>query len=131
METLRQVFSLPLNRSSIRSLLGRFAVRFANSPTSFVVSLPDGSVQQFGSGIPLFHITAKNDRAINAIASLDEGRFGDAFVQGDIELNGEISDIVDCQRVRSDNSKFPLLVFPGNSFGLEDQVPLGSRIHQD
>jgi cyclopropane-fatty-acyl-phospholipid synthase len=73
-----------------RSLLGRFAGQFSNSAVSFMVRLPDGSAIPFGPSAPRFSITLKNDRALSAIASLDEGRFGDAFVQGDIELDGDI-----------------------------------------
>jgi len=70
--------------------LGRFARQFSDSGIPFVVTLPDGSMQPFGSGLPRFHVTLKNDRAIDAVISLDEGRFGDAFVQGDIELDGDL-----------------------------------------
>ena len=73
-----------------RSLLGRFANQFSNSAVSFVVTLPDASAIPFGPSAPRFNITLKNDRALSAIASLDEGRFGDAFVQGDIELDGDM-----------------------------------------
>ncbi len=86
-----QQASLPVKTNSIaRSLLGRFAKQFSDSPTSFSVVLPDGSVQPFGAGTPRFRITLKNQRALTAVASLDEGRFGDAFVQGDIDLDGDL-----------------------------------------
>jgi len=88
---VKQATSLPLARTSIAaSLLGRFAKQFSDSPISFAVILPDGSVQPFGPGIPRFQIRLRNDQAINAVASLDEGRFGDAFVRGDIELDGDL-----------------------------------------
>src|SRR5215469_10889023 len=72
------------------SLLGRFAKQFRDSAISFAVNLPDGSVQAFGPSIPCFRITLRNSRAIAAVASLDEGRFGDAFVRGDIDLEGDL-----------------------------------------
>jgi cyclopropane-fatty-acyl-phospholipid synthase len=73
-----------------RSLLGQFSKQFADSAVSFAVTLPDGSVQPFGPAAPRFHITLKNSRALRAIASLDEGRFGDAYVAGDIDLDGDM-----------------------------------------
>ena len=82
--------SLPNRGNLARSLLGRFAKQFSDSANSFAVILPDGSVQSFGSGAAQFRITLKNARAISAVASLDEGRFGDAFVQGDIDLDGDL-----------------------------------------
>jgi cyclopropane-fatty-acyl-phospholipid synthase len=73
-----------------RSLLARYAARFSNSPVPFEVRLPDGAVQRFGQGAPAFHLSLNNDRAVRAIASFDEGRFGDAYVAGDIDIEGDL-----------------------------------------
>ena len=54
-------------------LLGRFATHLADSPVSFDVALPKGTVQHFGPGEPGFHVTLKNARAVRAITGLDEG----------------------------------------------------------
>ena len=72
------------------SLLGKFASRFASCPVPFEVPLPDGSRQPFGQGTPSFQVTLKNRRALAAIASLDEGRFGDAYLAGDIDIEGDM-----------------------------------------
>jgi len=72
------------------TILGRFARRFAQSPTSFDVQLPDKSVQHFGSGAPSFRVTLNNHQALRALLSLDEGRFGDAYLAGDIDLDGDL-----------------------------------------
>jgi cyclopropane-fatty-acyl-phospholipid synthase len=77
-------------RSYGSSLFARFARQFADSPVSFLVILPNESVQHFGPAAPSFTIKLKNNRALRAIASLDEGRFGDAYVTGDIDLEGDI-----------------------------------------
>ncbi len=71
-------------------LLGRFAKQFADCPVSFDVRFPDGSVQRFGGGTPVFHVALNNKRALSAIASLDEGRFGDAYLAGDIDIDGDM-----------------------------------------
>src|SRR5690242_6949379 len=73
-----------------RAVLGRFAKQFEHSPVSFSVTLPDGSVQPFGPAAARFNITLRNSRALKAVASLDEGRFGDAYVNGDIDLDGDM-----------------------------------------
>jgi cyclopropane-fatty-acyl-phospholipid synthase len=73
-----------------RSLLGRFAVHFANSPVSFKITLPDGTVQRFGPAEPRFHVALKNKRALRAISSIDEGRIGDAYLAGDIDIEGDM-----------------------------------------
>ncbi len=73
-----------------RAMLGRFAKQFESSPVSFSVTLPDGSVQPFGPEAARFSIALKNSRGLKAIASLDEGLFGDAYVNGDIDLEGDM-----------------------------------------
>ena len=88
---VEQTSPLFLGKTSLASsVLGRFAKQFSDSAISFAVILPDGKVQPFGPGIPRFQITLKNNQAISAVASMDEGRFGDAFVRGDIELDGDL-----------------------------------------
>ena len=72
------------------SLLGRFAKQFSQSVVSFDVALPDGSVQHFGPAVASFRVVLRNARALRAIASLDEGRFGDAYVAGDIDIEGDM-----------------------------------------
>ncbi|HUJ99350.1 MAG TPA: class I SAM-dependent methyltransferase [Stellaceae bacterium] len=57
---------------------------------AFAVTLPDGSVHRFGQGAPSFEATLRNRRALRAIGSLDEGRIGDAYVAGDIDIEGDM-----------------------------------------
>jgi cyclopropane-fatty-acyl-phospholipid synthase len=73
-----------------RSVLGRFAKQFEDSAVSFDVRLPGGEVQRFGPGAPSFHLVLKNKNAVRAIASLDEGKVGDAYLNGDIEFEGDM-----------------------------------------
>jgi cyclopropane-fatty-acyl-phospholipid synthase len=80
----------PSRKSFARSLLGRFSSQFSDSSVTFDVTLPDGSIQPFGQGTPRFHIRLNNNRALQAVASLDEGRFGDAYLAGDIDIDGDM-----------------------------------------
>lgn len=73
-----------------RSMLGRFAKQFSDSPVSFEISLPDGSVQPFGPAKASFSVMINNQRGLRAIASIDSGRIGDAYVAGDIEIEGDM-----------------------------------------
>ena len=73
-----------------RSPLAGFASRFSQSSVAFAVTLPDGSVHRFGQGAPSFEATLRNRRALRAIGSLDEGRIGDAYVAGDIDIEGDM-----------------------------------------
>jgi cyclopropane-fatty-acyl-phospholipid synthase len=76
--------------ASERSLLGGFAGQFFNSPVPFEVVLPDGSIQGFGPGEPSFRVTLKNQRALRAISSVDEGRIGDAYLAADLDIDGDM-----------------------------------------
>lgn len=73
-------------------MLGRFAAQFADSPVAFDVTLPDGAVQRFGPGAASFHVTLRNKRGLRAVTSIDEGRIGDAYVAGDIDVEGDMLD---------------------------------------
>jgi len=73
-----------------RSLFDRLAARYANVAVPCEVTFPDGSVRRFGEGQPAFHVALKNQRAIRAVSSLDEGKIADAYVYGDIDIEGDM-----------------------------------------
>ena len=54
----------PREATPARGLLGRFATHFADSPVSFDVVLPNGTLQHFGPDAASFHVTLKNARAL-------------------------------------------------------------------
>ena len=72
------------------SLLGRFAAQYANISTPFEVVMPDGTRQRFGQGAPTFELIIRNDRGVKAVASLDEGRIAEAYLAGDLDLEGDM-----------------------------------------
>jgi cyclopropane-fatty-acyl-phospholipid synthase len=72
------------------AMLGRFAAQYANGAVPFEVVLPDGSATLFGKGTPTFRLTIKNPNGLRAVASLDEGRIGAAYLDGDIDLDGDM-----------------------------------------
>jgi len=71
-------------------VLDRFASRFAASPVSFDIVLPDKTVRRFGSAEPSFRVTVNNRDGLRAIGSVDEGRIGDAYLAGDIDIEGDM-----------------------------------------
>ena len=71
-------------------MLGRFAGHFSASPVSFELILPDKSIQRFGPATPGFRVNLKNPRGLRAIESIDEGQIGDAYVAGDIDIDGDM-----------------------------------------
>ena len=75
---------------SRKSLLGRFAAQYSSGTVPFEVVMPDGTAQLFGSGAPSFRVTLKNGNAVRAISSIDEGRIAEAYLAGDIDLDGDM-----------------------------------------
>ncbi|MBV9244633.1 MAG: class I SAM-dependent methyltransferase [Methylobacteriaceae bacterium] len=87
-------------------VLGRFARALSDSPVAFDVHLPDGSVQHFGRGPPSFRVALKNENGIRALTSFDEGRIGDAYLAGDLDIDG---DMLSPFRLRESMGDFHLL----------------------
>ena len=58
--------------------------------TSFTLKMPDGAERLMGSGEPKFEIVLNNNRAVKAMGSLDEGNIGEAYLQGDFDINGNL-----------------------------------------
>ena len=72
------------------TLRGRFAAQYGNGTTPFEVVLPDGTRQLFGKGAPTFTLTIKNKNGLRAVTGLDEGRIADAYLAGDLDLDGDM-----------------------------------------
>ena len=75
---------------STSGLIDKFANRLAGTDTSFMLKMPDGAERVLGSGEPKFEIVLNNNRAVKAMGSLDEGNIGEAYLQGDFDINGNL-----------------------------------------
>jgi cyclopropane-fatty-acyl-phospholipid synthase len=64
--------------------------RIGSVHTPFTVELPSGESRKVGDGEPTFTIGLRNDRALRAIRSLDEGNISEAYIHGDIDLEGDM-----------------------------------------
>ena len=62
----------------------------ANFPCTFRVHTPGGRVTSIGAGIPDFEIFIRNDGGMNALQSASELRIADAYVRGDIDIEGDV-----------------------------------------
>jgi cyclopropane-fatty-acyl-phospholipid synthase len=51
---------------------------------------PDGAARRFGQGLPSFCVRLKNRNAVRAITSLDQVKFADAYLAGDIDIDGDM-----------------------------------------
>jgi len=76
--------------SSAARTLDALINRVGEIATPFSVELPDGEKRTLGQGKPEFHVGLRNERALRALRTLDEGNISEAYLQGDIDLEGDM-----------------------------------------
>jgi cyclopropane-fatty-acyl-phospholipid synthase len=76
--------------SATASTIDSFFQRVGANASPFSVDLPSGERRKLGQGEPEFHVTLRNDRALKALRTLDEGDIAEAYLQGDIDLDGDM-----------------------------------------
>ena len=75
---------------SAAATLDALIARVGAVETPFSIELPDGEKRTLGEGKPEFHVGLRNERALRAIRSLDEGTISEAYLAGDIDLEGDM-----------------------------------------
>jgi cyclopropane-fatty-acyl-phospholipid synthase len=70
--------------------IDRILNRFGRSSIPFEIVFPDGGRRSFGDGAPSFTLTLRDRQAVRALASMDEGRVGDAYVEGHLDIEGDM-----------------------------------------
>lgn len=90
------------------SQIDRFVDRIGSVATPFSFVLPDGSQRFVGQGKPKFKVTLHNKQAVRAIRSLDEANVAEAYMNGDIDIDG---DMIQPFALRASmNDRHPLVV---------------------
>lgn len=72
------------------SRINSFIDRIGTLETPFSIELPDGNKRDVGDGEPQFDVTLRTERAVKALGSLDEANIAEAYMQGDIDLEGDM-----------------------------------------
>jgi cyclopropane-fatty-acyl-phospholipid synthase len=91
-----------IEHSTTSPRLRQVLAKFADAPQAFELTLPDNRQFRCGNGPVVAHVNAKNFRGISALASLDEGSIGRAYVEGDLDLNGNFLDLLHFKSFLSD-----------------------------
>jgi cyclopropane-fatty-acyl-phospholipid synthase len=76
--------------SSTAATLDVFLNRLSDFSTPFSIELPSGEKRKIGLGEAEFHVDLRNERALKALRTLDEGDIAEAYLQGDIDLEGDM-----------------------------------------
>jgi cyclopropane-fatty-acyl-phospholipid synthase len=97
---------------------GYFADR---EPVSFAVQVPDGQNRAFGPDRPSFTIVAKDDEGVRALSSMDQLQVALAYLQGHLDLDGDMMAVLAMRRFFPDIhpiawlSRFAPMVFRGKA----------------
>ena len=78
----------PLHEAGAAGWISRLVSR-ANLPCAFLIRTPAGTTV-IGDGDPQFDVHIHNDRGLRALRSLEELRIADAYVRGDIDIEGDV-----------------------------------------
>ena len=76
--------------SSAAATLDALINRVGGVSTPFSIELPTGEKREIGEGEPEFSVGLRNDRALKALRTLDEADIAEAYLQGDIDLEGDM-----------------------------------------
>jgi cyclopropane-fatty-acyl-phospholipid synthase len=64
--------------------------RVTGFPTPFSIELPGGETRKIGEGEDAFWVGLRNDRALRAVSTLDEADISEAYLAGDIDIEGDM-----------------------------------------
>jgi len=68
----------------------------------FSIRLPNNSIYRFGDGDPAFTISLKDQNALSAITRFDELRFTEEYINGNLDVEGDIWAVISCREILSD-----------------------------
>jgi len=68
----------------------------------FSVRLPNNSIFSFGNGDPAFTISLKDQNGLSAVTKFDELRFTEAYINGNLDIEGDIWAVISCREILRD-----------------------------
>jgi cyclopropane-fatty-acyl-phospholipid synthase len=80
----------------------RVSEKLAAASVPLTVRFPDGATQSFGAGEPVIEVVIENDAGLAAVSSLEELKVIEAYMRGDIDLEGDLFAAADLRSVMSD-----------------------------
>jgi cyclopropane-fatty-acyl-phospholipid synthase len=76
--------------SSTASTIDALLTRLSGFATPFSIELPTGETRKVGEGEPEFSLGLRNERALRALSTLDEGDISEAYLHGDLDIEGDM-----------------------------------------
>lgn len=68
----------------------------------FSVRLPNDGIYKFGDGDPTFTLSLKDQSALSAITQFDELSFTEAYINGNLDIEGDIWAVISCREILND-----------------------------
>ncbi len=92
-------------RDVISPLRQRYEAALASTPAGapFELRTPDGNSHLIGNGEPSFVVTVANERGLRALSSFDEISIAEAYMGGDIDIEGSMLQALKYRAVFTDN----------------------------
>lgn len=72
----------------------------------FEIRLPDTDVCRFGNGEPRFAISVRDRQGLSALTRFDELRFSEAYINGSLDIEGNMWDALSCRETLRDIHSF-------------------------
>src|SRR5215471_4188594 len=94
--------------STVEKLICAFA-RHLPAGTAFEFSLPGRPLRRAGEGVAKFRLTFHNQKAVAALKSLDEMRIGQAYLFGDLSIDGDLIAALDVRNTFTDHHPLAFL----------------------
>ena len=79
-----------MRRATAVNKIDAFIDRIGAIETPFSIELPNGTQRDIGGGKAKFHVALHTDRAVKALGTLDEGNIAEAYLQGDMDIEGDM-----------------------------------------
>src|SRR5216110_2080020 len=84
------------------AMTSRLAAKLAQSPVPLAIRTADGAFARTGHGDPVIEVRVQNDRGMSALESLRELDIVEAYVNGDLDFEGDLIAGMEARRVLSD-----------------------------
>lgn len=114
MEASQLEQSAPIRGSAIPAALEKAFLKSLPPGTAFEMQMPGQPVLRIGEGAVKFRVAANNEAAISAIKSLDEIRIAEAYLSGDLDIDGDLLAAFDLRNALTDTH---LLAYLWSTYG--------------
>jgi cyclopropane-fatty-acyl-phospholipid synthase len=102
------VLDMAAELSAVEKLICSFA-RHLPAGTAFEFALPGRPLRRAGEGVVKFRVTLHNEKAVEALKSLDEMRVGQAYLFGDLSIDGDLVAALDVRNTFTDRHPLAFL----------------------